>query len=48
MELYGGKVWYEDNDPTGTVAVLEFQRTDGDAPAVKAQTNSPDGGNPET
>ncbi|MBX0323844.1 histidine kinase [Halomicroarcula sp. F13] len=27
MDLYGGNVWFEDNDPTGTVAVLEFQRT---------------------
>ena len=26
MELYGGKVWYEDNEPTGAVAILEFQR----------------------
>lgn len=26
MDLYDGKVWYEDNDPTGTVAILEFQR----------------------
>ena len=26
MDLYGGKVWYEDNHPTGTVAILEFQR----------------------
>jgi len=48
MELYGGKVWYEDNHPTGTVAVLEFQQTDGAAPAVKAQASSPDEGNPET
>jgi signal transduction histidine kinase len=28
MDLYGGKVWYEDNDPSGTVAILEFQRAD--------------------
>ena len=26
MELYSGTLWFEDNDPTGTVAVLEFQR----------------------
>lgn len=26
MDLYGGKVWYEDNDPHGAVAILEFQR----------------------
>ena len=25
MNLYGGTVWFEDNDPRGTVAVLEFQ-----------------------
>lgn len=29
MDLYGGKVWYEDNDPSGAVAILEFQRADG-------------------
>jgi signal transduction histidine kinase len=28
MDLYGGKVWYEDNHPTGAIAVLEFQRAD--------------------
>jgi len=28
MDLYGGKVWYEDNDPAGAVAILEFQRAD--------------------
>jgi signal transduction histidine kinase len=28
MDLYGGKVWYEDNDPCGAVAILEFQRAD--------------------
>ncbi|SFR93627.1 Signal transduction histidine kinase [Halomicrobium zhouii] len=27
MNLYGGTVWFEDNDPRGTVAVLEFQST---------------------
>ncbi|RKS83972.1 signal transduction histidine kinase [Haloarcula quadrata] len=26
MELYGGTLWFEDNRPTGTVAVLELQR----------------------
>ncbi|MFB6201005.1 MAG: histidine kinase N-terminal 7TM domain-containing protein [Halorhabdus sp.] len=26
MDLYGGDVWFEDNDPTGAIAVLEFQR----------------------
>ena len=31
MDLYGGKVWYEDNDPHGAVAILEFQRADGEA-----------------
>ncbi|WP_254272145.1 sensor histidine kinase [Haloarcula marina] len=33
MELYGGKVWFEDNDPAGTVTVLEFQRATNPAPA---------------
>jgi len=28
MDLYGGKVWYEDNEPTGAVAILEFQRAE--------------------
>jgi len=45
MELYGGTVWDEDNHPTGTVTVLEFQQTDDDTPAVEAQANSPDDGN---
>jgi K+-sensing histidine kinase KdpD len=35
MDLYGGKVWDEDNDPAGAVATMEVQRadsgTDGDA-----------------
>ena len=31
MDLYGGKVWYEDNDPRGAVAILEFQRADTEA-----------------
>ncbi|MDS0222000.1 ATP-binding protein [Haloarcula sp. S1AR25-5A] len=26
MDLYGGTLWFEDNQPTGTVAILEFQR----------------------
>jgi signal transduction histidine kinase len=26
MDLYGGTLWFEDNHPTGTVAILEFQR----------------------
>lgn len=55
MNLYGGKVWYEDNDPDGTVAILEFQRADrdrdeqapGDTPVSvpngEAQSKSPDG-----
>ncbi len=28
MNLYGGTVWFEDNDPRGTVAVLEFRCAD--------------------
>lgn len=26
MDLYNGKLWFEDNEPTGTVAILEFQQ----------------------
>ncbi|NHX39237.1 MULTISPECIES: histidine kinase N-terminal 7TM domain-containing protein [Haloarcula] len=26
MELYGGTLWFEDNRPTGTIAVLELQQ----------------------
>ncbi|MUV51068.1 histidine kinase N-terminal 7TM domain-containing protein [Haloarcula sp. CBA1122] len=26
MDLYGGTLWFEDNHPTGTVAILEFQQ----------------------
>ncbi|WP_181686765.1 sensor histidine kinase [Halorhabdus salina] len=28
MDLYGGDIWFEDNDPRGAIAVLEFQRGD--------------------
>ena len=51
MELYGGKVWYEDNHPRGAVAILEFQRadetadaasTDAATPATEAQNKSHD------
>jgi signal transduction histidine kinase len=48
MDLYGGKVWYEDNDPTGTVAILEFQRASprddgpGDRDTAEAQSKSHD------
>ena len=28
MKLYGGAVWFEDNEPRGTVACLEFQAAD--------------------
>ena len=28
MNLYGGTVWFEDNHPRGTIAVLEFQVAD--------------------
>ncbi|WP_324663728.1 sensor histidine kinase [Haloarcula sediminis] len=51
MDLYGGKVWYEDNDPHGAVAILEFQRADGasdpstasaDAPGLETQSKSHD------
>jgi len=37
MDLYGGKVWYEDNEQTGAVAVLEFRRTD-DCPETDTDT----------
>jgi len=51
MDLYGGKVWYEDNHPRGAIAILEFQRADGEsgpgtgsaaAPETEAQTKSHD------
>jgi len=29
MDLYGGDVWFEDNEPEGAIAVLEFQRPTG-------------------
>jgi signal transduction histidine kinase/PAS domain-containing protein len=49
MDLYGGKVWYEDNHPTGAIAVLEFQRADNPSDdsadtvsvGTEAQTKSP-------
>jgi nitrogen-specific signal transduction histidine kinase len=28
MNLYGGTVWFEDNTPRGTIAILEFQATE--------------------
>ncbi|AUG46513.1 histidine kinase [Haloarcula taiwanensis] len=52
MDLYGGTLWFEDNHPTGTVAILEFQQAvtggavDDDQPvdtktaATEAQTKS--------
>ncbi|RLN01785.1 histidine kinase N-terminal 7TM domain-containing protein [Haloarcula sp. Atlit-7R] len=52
MDLYGGTLWFEDNHPTGTVAILEFQQAvtggavDADQPvdtktaATEAQTKS--------
>jgi signal transduction histidine kinase len=30
MNLYGGTVWFEDNTPRGTVAILEFQAAEPD------------------
>ena len=39
MDLYGGKVWYEDNDPEGAAAILEFQRAE-DAPAATDDVES--------
>jgi len=52
MDLYGGKVWYEDNHPRGAIAILEFQRaehsgassgtTPTGVPATEAQTKSHD------
>ncbi|WP_276272621.1 histidine kinase N-terminal 7TM domain-containing protein [Haloarcula litorea] len=41
MELYGGTVWLEDNDPTGTVAVLEFKLADDD-PSRDVPGDAPD------
>ncbi|NLV07483.1 histidine kinase N-terminal 7TM domain-containing protein [Haloarcula rubripromontorii] len=52
MELYSGTLWFEDNHPTGTVAVLEFQQAvtgseaaddqpvDTETAATEAQTKS--------
>jgi signal transduction histidine kinase/PAS domain-containing protein len=52
IDLYGGTLWFEDNNPTGTVAVLEFQQAvtagetedgpqlDDSATATEAQTKS--------
>ena len=50
MELYSGTLWFEDNHPTGTVAILELQQageSDGDrqpddieTAATEAQTKS--------
>jgi len=39
MDLYGGKVWYEDNDPKGAVATLEFQRAE--PPERESGTDGP-------
>jgi len=43
MDLYGGKVWYEDNDPTGAVAILEFQRATGTADGGAEPETAPSG-----
>ncbi|MDS0283683.1 histidine kinase N-terminal 7TM domain-containing protein [Haloarcula onubensis] len=40
MDLYGGKVWYEDNDPRGAVAILEFQRADAERDATAADATA--------
>lgn len=40
MDLYGGTVWFEDNQPRGTVAVLEFQAAD-EAVTTEAKGTSP-------
>ncbi|MFB6308935.1 MAG: histidine kinase N-terminal 7TM domain-containing protein [Haloarculaceae archaeon] len=40
MDLYGGKVWFEDNDPRGAVAVLEFQIADTGGSAETKGTSS--------
>jgi len=46
MNLYGGTVWFEDNHPRGTIAVLEFQvATEGGADATSGTEDlSADGG----
>ena len=36
MDLYGGNVWFEDNDPSGTVVVLEFRLAD-EAPELSTE-----------
>ncbi|WP_167768485.1 sensor histidine kinase [Haloarcula amylovorans] len=41
MDLYGGNVWFEDNHPDGTIAVLEFQRARDDDSAADDAAVSP-------
>jgi len=41
MDLYSGKVWYEDNDPTGAVAILEFQRADSETDTDTGSAGAP-------
>lgn len=51
MDLYGGTLRYEDNDPTGTVAVLEFQQSDPDdgvAETAIDPTSAREAGGPHT
>jgi signal transduction histidine kinase len=43
MDLYSGKVWYEDNDPTGAVAILEFQRADSETDTDTGSAGAPAG-----
>ncbi|GCF13114.1 hypothetical protein Harman_10490 [Haloarcula mannanilytica] len=44
MDLYGGTLWFEDNHPTGTVAILEFQRVPGaEGPDYESHRDSDDG-----
>jgi signal transduction histidine kinase len=49
MDLYGGTLWFEDNQPTGTVAILEFQRVPGaEGPEDEPHGDSEDGTATET
>lgn len=42
MNLYSGAVWFEDNEPRGTVAVLEFKTSrSGDADEAKGTSTVP-------
>jgi len=43
VEEFGGAVWIEDNDPTGTVVVVELRRTSGERDRSVPSPRSPTG-----